>query len=106
VPAANAALPTLTTFLDSVQEAVRRRQASDDVRGGDPALVLRGAAALLEVDGIVLRDLARGLIDFEASTPSGKRYLLCWIVGEPDVGWWHWPEDGYAGRVPVERLPS
>jgi len=106
VPAANAALPPLTTLLESVRAAVLRRHDQADLRGGDPRLVVSGATALLETDGIVLRDLDRGLIDFEAVTPSGRRYWLCWVLGEPEVEWWHWPEDGFAGRTPLESPPA
>ena len=54
----------------------------------------------------MLRDLDRGLIDFEAVAPSGRRYWLCWVLGEPEVEWWHWPEDGFAGRTPLESPPA
>jgi hypothetical protein len=89
-----------------VRAAVTRRQDRSDLRGGDPRLVLSGVTRLLQVDGVVLRDLDRGLIDFEAVAPSGRRYWLCWVVGESEVAWWHWPEDGFAGRTPVSSPPS
>jgi hypothetical protein len=105
VPAANAALPGLSALLESVRAAVVRRQDRADVHGADPRLVVTGATALLQVDGIVLRDLERGLIDFEAVTPSGRRYWLCWVLGEDEVEWWHWPEDGFAGRTSLANPP-
>jgi hypothetical protein len=104
VPDANARLPQLTELLESVRAAVERRDAGDD-RGADPRLVVAGATSLLQSDGIVLRDLERGLIDFEAIAPSGRRYWLCWVLGEDEVGWWHWPEDGFAGRTPLGSPP-
>jgi len=70
----------------------------------DPAQAL----AELEESGIVLRDAARGLVDFPALHPSGRVVQLCWQMGEDDLGWWHLPEDGFAGRrrLPVpEELP-
>jgi hypothetical protein len=102
---ANAALPGLTRLIESVRVAVDRREDRSDLRGGDPKLVLSGAVRLLQVDGIVLRDAARGLIDFEAVAPSGRQYWLCWVVGEPEVAWWHWPDEGFAGRTPVAKPP-
>ncbi|MBI2710072.1 MAG: DUF2203 family protein [Actinobacteria bacterium] len=107
VDEANARLPEIERLVASVREAVARDAArADDLLGGDPRLVFAGAVALLAVDGIVLRDLERGLIDFPACTPDGRHYWLCWIVGEPQVEWWHWPEDGFAGRRPVAEPPT
>ena len=92
--------------MDSVRAAVARDQAREGLTGGDPALVVRGVVALLAVDGVILRDLARGLIDFAAETAAGRPYWLCWVVGEPSVTWWHWPEDGFAGRTPISDPPD
>jgi hypothetical protein len=55
----------------------------------------------LERGGIVLRDPARGLIDFPAMH-LGRMVHLCWQLGEEDLDWWHFPDDGFAGR---KRLP-
>jgi hypothetical protein len=60
----------------------------------------------LAEDGIVIKDLAQGLVDFPARSPSGRLYLICWLIDEPAVGWWHWPEDGFAGRTPLDRPPE
>jgi hypothetical protein len=59
------------------------------------------AMAELEAMGIVLRDPARGLVDFPSLHRSGKVVQLCWQMGEEDLGWWHLPEDGFAGRKPL-----
>ncbi|MCZ7528324.1 MAG: DUF2203 domain-containing protein [Acidimicrobiia bacterium] len=55
---------------------------------------------------VVVRDVDRGLLDFPAVTASGRPYLLCWLLGESEVTWWHWPEDGFAGRQPISALPE
>jgi hypothetical protein len=60
----------------------------------------------LDDDGIVLRDPGRGLVDFTAVAPSGRRYWLCWLTSEDAVEWWHWPEDGFAGRTPLAQPPE
>lgn len=60
----------------------------------------------LGTEGIVLRDIERGLIDFPARASDGRWYWLCWLQGEDEVAWWHWPDDGFAGRTPVSQLPS
>jgi hypothetical protein len=58
----------------------------------------------LEHSGIVLRDPTRGLIDFP-TMHRGRMVQLCWQLGEEDIGWWHLPEDGFAGRRPLP-LPT
>ena len=65
-------------------------------------------AALAELDerGIVLRDVERGLVDFPSRHPDGRVVLLCWQSGEDDLGWWHLPEDGFAGRRPLPLPPE
>jgi len=60
-----------------------------------------GVVAELEEQGIVLRDPRRGLVDFPSRHPGGKVVYLCWQLGEQDIGWWHLPEDGFAGRRPL-----
>jgi hypothetical protein len=60
----------------------------------------------LATAGIVLRDIERGLIDFPARAPSGRWYWLCWLAGEDAVEWWHWPEDGFAGRTRLGEPPT
>jgi hypothetical protein len=60
----------------------------------------------LDADGIVVRDPDRGLVDFIARAPSGREYWLCWLVDEPEITWWHWPEDGFAGRTPLSTPPE
>lgn len=72
--------------------------------GGEPHVV-RAAAEALAARGILLRDAGRGLVDFPARSSTGRPYWLCWLDGEPSVQWWHWVEDGFAGRTPVTELP-
>ena len=60
----------------------------------------------LVAEGIVLRDIERGLIDFPAQAGDGRWYWLCWLQGEEEVGWWHWPDEGFAGRAPLDSLPD
>jgi hypothetical protein len=50
--------------------------------------------------GIELRDPSTGLIDFP-TTMEGRDAYLCWRLGEEDVAYWHFPEDGFAGRKPL-----
>ena len=65
----------------------------------------REALAELEQQGIILRDPDNGLIDFPC-VHGGREVLLCWKLGEDDLGWWHFPEDGFAGRRPLPLPPE
>ena len=55
----------------------------------------------LALMGVQLKDADTGLLDFPAIR-EGDEVLLCWRVGEPAVEFWHGPEDGYAGRQPID----
>jgi Uncharacterized conserved protein (DUF2203) len=68
----------------------------------DPMIDMESAVAELDEKGIVLRDPETGLVDFPAVTDKGVVYLLCWKRDEDDLGWWHFAEEGFAGR---RRLP-
>jgi hypothetical protein len=67
---------------------------------GEAFLALQAGANAFDDRGIVLRDLDRGLIDFPAIRDDREVYL-CWIDGEPDIGFWHDLDAGYAGRQPL-----
>jgi hypothetical protein len=51
-------------------------------------------------EGVQVKDMDRGLIDFPAEV-DGQDALLCWHVGEERIAYWHSPEDGFAGRKPL-----
>jgi hypothetical protein len=59
--------------------------------------------SLAEIDaiGVQVKDLEKGLLDFP-SVVDGHSVLLCWKLGEKEIGYWHTPEDGFAGRKPVD----
>ncbi|HKE99978.1 MAG TPA: DUF2203 domain-containing protein [Actinomycetes bacterium] len=117
VEEANAALPRVQALLERIRslavEARRTREAvADLVEGnghapdGEAATRLQATLDELTGDGIVLRDVDAGLVDFPARLPDGREYLLCWTLGEPEVGWWHWPDTGFAGRRPLADPPG
>lgn len=122
VEEANAALARVAALVEQAREAVRLARSArveraevarrnGHLRGdGEPGAsaeeTLRDIVAELSAEGIVLRDVDRGLVDFAARSPSGRPYLLCWVAGEREVAWWHWPEDGFAGRTPLSRPPA
>ena len=78
--------------------------ASGTNGGGQPGrtvsegfLELRDGMIWLRERELVLRDLDRGLLDFPALR-DGVEIYLCWEEGEEEIGWWHEPEAGFAGR--------
>ncbi|MGH3007921.1 MAG: DUF2203 domain-containing protein [Gaiellaceae bacterium] len=50
--------------------------------------------------GAEVKDLDTGLIDFPALR-DGETVLLCWQLGEDEIGFWHRVDDGFAGRRPL-----
>jgi hypothetical protein len=122
---ANALLPAVRPLVERMVEAKRALDAAqaeaDEVStriagngGGLPparlaevdAVLNRRAAelarALDEVQalGVVVKDLDAGLVDFP-SVRDGEEVLLCWLLGEDEVAFWHGYDDGFAGRQPI-----
>jgi hypothetical protein len=114
VEEANAALARVGRLVEEIRAArARLRSTSPDGRSGsdgrsraDPREPVRRALEELTSEGIVLRDPERGLVDFPAVSPSGRRYWLCWVLGEPEVAWWHWEHAGFADRRPLTAPPA
>ena len=50
--------------------------------------------------GAIVKDLDEGLVDFPARR-EGEEVLLCWRLGEDEVGFWHGLEEGFSGRKPL-----
>jgi hypothetical protein len=114
---ASALLPWLEELLVRMRSA-RDRLSDADARaalaaagasngGGSPGKVvsegfleLRDSMLELRRRDIVLRDLDRGLVDFP-SLRDGREVYLCWEEGEPEIGFWHEPQAGFAGRRPL-----
>jgi hypothetical protein len=123
---ANSALPEVRVAAERLVALRRRMHALDDEQrslvtsiggngGGYAAGDLNAAqgalialaeevAACVEelaVLGVQVKDLDSGLLDFP-SVRDGEPVLLCWRVGEEQVGYWHGLEDGFAGRRPID----
>jgi len=77
--------------------ATARRRAERD------KALQEGRDTLAELDeiGVQVKDLEKGLLDFP-SVMDGKTVLLCWKLGEKEIGFWHSVEDGFAGRKPLD----
>jgi hypothetical protein len=115
VESANALLPHLAPALvelrDNFEKAARIRTRIERAaarngwsahRDEEQKAMARVAELLHRIDewGLELRDASSGLIDFPAEV-NGQEAYLCWRLGEPDVAYWHSPEDGFAGRRPL-----
>ncbi|MEC8857571.1 MAG: DUF2203 domain-containing protein [Chloroflexota bacterium] len=51
-------------------------------------------------EGIIVRDVATGLVDFP-SQRKGREVFLCWIRGEEPIDFWHETNRGFAHRQPL-----
>ena len=115
VDEANALLPYLAPTLVELREkfegAERIRSLvaqAAATNGGSPhrekwsRTMARVAELLerLEEWDISLRDVATGLVDFP-TVIDGVEGWLCWRLGEPDIGYWHPGDAGFAGRRPL-----
>ena len=55
----------------------------------------------IEQYGVEIKDVDIGLVDFPAKL-DGEDILLCWKHGEEEITYYHGPEDGFAGRKPID----
>ena len=112
---ASSLLPRVNELLAAMRDA-RDRLGDSEARaalaeasngGGAPGKVvsegfleLRESMLEFREREIMLRDLDRGLVDFPALR-DGREIYLCWQEGESEIGFWHEPEAGFAGRRPL-----
>jgi hypothetical protein len=64
---------------------------------------LREQIEAIQDTGCVIKDIEVGLVDWPA-LHQGREVLLCWKYGEPEVGFWHELNTGFADRRPVSEL--
>lgn len=57
--------------------------------------------AEMEEIGVQVKDVEEGLLDFPC-VMDGQTVLLCWKMGEKEIGYWHSPEDGDEVRRPLD----
>ncbi|HLN50834.1 MAG: DUF2203 domain-containing protein [Thermoplasmata archaeon] len=61
---------------------------------------LEEAVSALQSEGIEVKDLETGLVDFYALRED-QLVLLCWRRGEPEVSFFHTLEGGFRSRQPL-----
>jgi hypothetical protein len=61
---------------------------------------LRAAVRAIEAEGVLVKDLETGLLDFP-SEREGEVVFLCWRYGEPAIAYWHPVDAGFTGRQPL-----
>jgi len=119
---ANELLPTLRPLVEQILENIRRLKSSSEtvIRKGQvdpeaPDLMeklredseiakligqVKGWVDEINGYGCVCKGVEQGLVDFPCMFGAEVVYL-CWQIGEPNVGFWHRIEDGFAGRRPL-----
>ncbi len=100
-------LATLRDARDRLTDTEKREELIESAPGngggdpgkrvGDAFVELQSGLASFAEREIILRDLDRGLVDFP-SLRDGREVYLCWVDGEPDIGFWHELDAGYPGR--------
>jgi hypothetical protein len=109
---AEALLPEIDRLLEEVQTLVARfdqlassAQSNGHVRRSGEANAeqsieteVQGIVERIQAQGVIVRDLRAGLIDFP-SRRDERTVFLCWKRGEPlRIEWWHPTDTGIAGR--------
>jgi hypothetical protein len=61
---------------------------------------ISACAEQIDAAGAQIKSLEEGLLDFPARR-GDEIVLLCWKLGEDEIGFWHRTDEGYAGRKPV-----
>jgi hypothetical protein len=108
LPRVNELLATMRDARDRLGDSEARAALAEASNGGgkpgrlvsEGFLELRESMLELREREIMLRDLDRGLVDFPALR-EGREIYLCWQEGEPEIGFWHEPDAGFAGRRPL-----
>src|ERR1700745_1747461 len=62
----------------------------------------KDAIAEIHSTGVQVKDIDIGLLDFPCKV-DGEIVLLCWKLGEEKITHWHSPEEGFAGRKPIDE---
>ena len=53
-------------------------------------------------EGIEVKGLETGLVDFPALRENGEEVFLCWKMDEDDIEFWHALDGGFRGREHID----
>jgi hypothetical protein len=90
---------------DAAELAAAVRNGDTSPLGGLPELKAAQARmdevlSSIAAKDIQIKGLAPLLLDFPGQL-DGVPVLLCWLEGDPDLGWYHRDDLGFAGRRPL-----
>ena len=103
--------PAMVELREKYERAARIKDRMDRaaVSNGGSEKKAEWTRVLARVDGlfdklrsweIEVKDIETGLVDFPTMM-DGRPAYLCWRLGEESVRYWHFPEEGFAGRKPL-----
>lgn len=55
-------------------------------------------------EGVLLKGLDNGLVDFPHLREDGEEVYLCWKFGEGEIAFWHSIPEGFPGRRNISEL--
>ncbi len=94
----------LTSFwgkeIDAPDQVDHERKQQLDTEWKHLTQRLEEAVGTLQREGIEVKDLESGLVDFYGLV-NGEVVYLCWRLGETEVGFYHTLEGGYRSRRPL-----
>ena len=95
---ARIALARLTPTMRSNGHAAEA--AAQERRLRDLTVALATGVRRITGQGVEIKDLDHGLIDFP-SLRGNRVVYLCWRLGEGSIAYWHEIDAGFAGRRPL-----
>jgi hypothetical protein len=100
----HAEIARLTAFwgpeVDAPDHVDHERKSQLDLEEHHLHQRLEEAVAALRRDGIEVKDLEHGLVDFYGLV-GGELVFLCWQAPETDVAFFHPLDSGFRGRRPL-----
>ena len=86
--------PTMRSNGHAAEAAVQERRLRD------LTVALATGVRRITAQGVEIKDLDHGLIDFP-SLRGNRVVYLCWRLGEGSIAYWHEIDAGFAGRRPL-----